>query len=124
MNRFVRILAVVGVTLLPIGAHHAFNAEYDFKKPIDIHGAVTKVEWMNPHVYIYVSVKEANGKMVNYACESGSPNVLRRMHWGKDSLRIGDLVKVSGFRAKNGSNTVNAVTIVLPDGTGLFAGSS
>ncbi|HTL17011.1 MAG TPA: DUF6152 family protein [Patescibacteria group bacterium] len=104
--------------------HHSFSAEYDEKKLVNLAGAVTKVEWMNPHVYFYVKATGADGKVTDYAIESGSPNVMRRQGWGKDSIRVGDAVRVSGYRAKNGSNTVNAVTILLPDGTSLFAGSS
>ena len=123
MSRFLPALFAPAVSLpfliSPLLAHHSFVAEYDAKKPIDFSGAVTKVEWMNPHVYFYVEVKGANGKTTNFAIEGGSPNVLRRMRWGKDSIRVGDVITVSGYRAKNGSNTVNALTVLLPDGTRL-----
>jgi hypothetical protein len=109
--------------IFPLLAHHSFSAEYDTKKPVTISGPVTKIEWMNPHIYFYVDVK-ASGTNSKFAVEGASPNVLRRMRWGKNSIRIGDVITVSGFRAKNGSNTVNAVTVLLPDGTSLYAGSS
>jgi len=113
-------LVVVG----PIWAHHSFAAEYDSKKPIDFKGTVTKVEWMNPHIYYYVDVKAKDGTVINYAVEGGTPNSLRRQGWGKDSLRVGDNVTVSGFMAKNGSNHVNGRSVLLPDGKRVFGGSS
>lgn len=124
MRPFLSALFASTAMISPLWAHHSFTAEYDGRKPIDFSGAVTKVEWMNPHVYFYVQAKGANGKTTTFAVEGGSPNVLRRMRWGKDSIRVGDVITVSGFRAKNGSNTVNARSILLPDGTSLLAGSS
>jgi DNA/RNA endonuclease YhcR with UshA esterase domain len=104
-------------------AHHSFAAEYDKNKPIKFTGIVTKVEWMNPHIYYYVDVKDGVGKVTNYAVEGGTPNNLRRQGWGKDSLKTGDMVTVEGFMAKNGSNNVNGRNVTLPDGKRLFAGS-
>jgi hypothetical protein len=108
----------------PLAAHHSFSAEFDAKKTIRFVGAVTRVEWTNPHVYLYIAVKENSQRPTTFAVESASPNVLRRARWGKDSVRVGDVVTVFGYRAKNGSDTVNAITLQLPDGTTLFAGSS
>ena len=108
----------------PLLAHHSFAAEYDSKKPIKITGTVTKVEWMNPHIYYYVDVKDASGKVTSYAVEGGTPNTLRRNGWGKDSLKTGDNVTVEGFMAKNGSNHVNGRTVTLPDGRRVFGGSA
>ena len=128
MSRPPSVLFVVAISLtlpiVPLLAHHSFAAEYDSTKPIDISGVVTKVEWTNPHVYFYIDTKGADGKTTNVAVENGSPNVLRRMRWGKNSIRIGDALRVSGYRAKKAANTVNAVTVRFPDGTSLFAGSS
>jgi len=112
------------VCAMPARAHHSFAAEYDRLKPIKFTGTVTKVEWMNPHIYYYVDVKDAGGKITNYAVEGGTPNSLRRQGWGKDSLRIGDTVTVDGFLAKNGSNHVNGRTVTLPDGRRVFGGSA
>ena len=108
----------------PAVAHHSFAAEYDRAKPISFKGKVTKIEWMNPHIYFYVDVTDANGKVTNYACEGGAPNGLYRSGWRKDSLKAGDMVTVDGWRAKDGSNTVNAGSVILPDGKKVFAGSA
>ena len=121
-------LLSVGLGLLfaaaPLLAHHSFAAEYDSKKPIKITGTVTKVEWMNPHIYYYVDVKDASGKVTNYAVEGGTPGSLRRQGWGKDSLKTGDSVTIDGFMAKNGSNHVNGRKVTLSDGRTVFAGSA
>ena len=118
-----KILIALALTA-PLWAHHSFAAEYDSKKPIELKGVVTKVEWMNPHIYYYVDVTAPGGGTINYAVEGGTPNQLRRQGWGKDSLRIGDSITVSGFMAKNGSNHINGRSVLLPDGKRVFGGSS
>jgi hypothetical protein len=128
MRRY--LLAVSGLctglllSAIPLAAHHSFAAEYDSNKPVKFAGKVTKVEWMNPHIYIYVDAKDDSGKVVNYAVEGGAPNGLYRQGWRKDTLKIGDPVSVEGFLAKDGSNTVNASTWLLPDGKKVFAGNN
>jgi hypothetical protein len=112
------------ISALPLCAHHSFAAEYDAKQPITLSGVVTKVEWMNPHTWFYLEVKDQNGSVVNWSCEGGNPNALARRGWKKDSLKVGDKVTVTAFRAKDGSLTVNARTVVLSDGRKVFAGSS
>ena len=119
--------ATIGALLLLTArptAHHSFAAEYDSNKPIKIAGVVTKVEWMNPHGRFYVDVKEADGKITNWNFELGAIPVLLKQGWRKDSLKVGDLVTVDGSRAKDGSKSANARSVVLADGKRVFAGSS
>lgn len=108
----------------PAIAHHAFAAEYDALKPINIAGTLTKLEWSNPHAWLHVDVKDDHGKVVNWAIEFGAPNALLRRGLRKTDFPEGLQVIISGYRAKNGSATVNATTVKLPDGRDLFTGSS
>ena len=122
-----RILpAVAGLLLasVPVQAHHAAAAVYDSNKPITFTGKVTKVEWANPHIYYYVDAPDKTGKIVNYAIEGGPPNILFRAGWRKDTLKMGDTVRVEGFMAKDGSNHVNGRNVTLPNGKKIFAGSN
>jgi hypothetical protein len=125
--RSLAILAVsVGVilTAVPVLAHHSFAAEYDRNKPVTITGAVTKVEWINPHARFHMNVKDETGKTVNWEVELGSPAGLIRRGWTRNSLKIGESVTVAGFLAKDGSSLVNSTTVTLGDGRRVFAGSS
>ena len=128
MRRNVYGLLAAGLGIVfaaaPVLAHHSFAAQYDSKKTIKITGAVTKVEFMNPHIYFYVDVKNADGKIVNYAVEGGTPGSLRRRGWGKDALKVGDTVTVEGWAAKNGEANMNGNRVTLADGRRVFAGSS
>ena len=108
----------------PAFAHHSFAAEFDEKQPITISGCVTKVEWMNPHAHFYLDVVDGRGKVTNWDFELGSPNALMHEGWMRNSLKIGDDVTVQGFRAKDGSNLVNAKTVRLADGHSIFGASS
>jgi hypothetical protein len=105
-------------------AHHSFDAEFDRNKPVKLTGLVTKVEWGNPHIWVFIDVKDDNGKLANWGVEGGAPNALFRNGWRKDSLKVGDTVTVEGFRAKDDSLRANANRVTLPDGRRVFAGSS
>ncbi|HEY8521159.1 MAG TPA: DUF6152 family protein, partial [Gammaproteobacteria bacterium] len=111
---------------LPAHAHHSFPAQYDAEKPITLTGTVTKVEWTNPHIFIYIDVTdEATGAVVNWALEMGGPNALLRLGWKRDSLKPGDRIMVEGSLARDGSPLANATSIVMADtGRRMLAGSS
>jgi Family of unknown function (DUF6152) len=115
-------LGLVAATV-PVFAHHSFAAEFDGNKKITLSGVVTKVDWVNPHAYIYVDVKAEGGGVVNWGIETGPPNVLYRQGWRKDDLKTGNTVTVEAFLAKDGSHTAAARTVKLPDGRNLFAGT-
>ena len=108
---------------LPVLAHHSFAAEYDASKPVTFKGVVAKVQWMNPHVWFFVDVKDEKGNLIQWDCEAGNPNALARNGWKKDTLKAGDEVSVEGSRAKDGSFTMNARSIKIGDKK-IFAGSS
>jgi hypothetical protein len=106
-------------------AHHSFAAEFDNKKPVELKGTVTSIEWVNPHAWIHMDVKDENGKATRWSCELGSPNLLMRNGWRRNTLKPGDNIIVNGSAAKDGSNIANARTVKLADGTRVFnAGSS
>jgi hypothetical protein len=119
-------LTVFGVILAvaPATAHHSFSAEYDSKKAVTLKGTVTKVDWMNPHVYFYIDV-EADGKVTNWGLEMGPPNGLQRSGWTKNTMQVGDEVIVEGTLAKDGSKQANARSVVMANtGKKLGAASS
>ena len=126
MRRTLALLAVVGTTALgaQLLAHHAFSAEFDANQPITLRGSVTKVDWINPHSWLYIDVKDKSGKVTPWKIEMGAPNQLLRRGWNKNSLPIGQEVVVEGYRAKNGSDIANGGSVVLADGRNLFIGSS
>ncbi len=118
---------VVGIILAaqPVSAHHAGATKYDEKKPVTLKGTVTKVEWMNPHVYYYIDVKDSSGKVQNWAVEGAPPNVLYRRGWKKDSLKVGDVVTVEGFLPRQaGLHDINRRTVTLADGRKVFGGAA
>jgi Family of unknown function (DUF6152) len=105
-------------------AHHAFAAEFDAAKPVHLEGVVTKVELINPHAWVHLDVKGKDGKMVAWMVEAGSPNILLRRGFTKNTVAKGTPVVVDGYQSKDGSNRANGRDIVLPDGRKLFLGSS
>jgi hypothetical protein len=118
---------VLGVVLLlphAVIAHHSFDAEFDRNKPVTLKGSVTRVDWGNPHIWVFMDVKDDTGKVSNWGVEGGAPNALFRNGWRKDSLKVGDIVTVEGFRGRDGSLRANANRVTLPDGRRVFAGSS
>ena len=125
MNRTRLSIAVFAVGLLvatvPVRAHHSFAAQYDRNKPVTLTGAVTRLEWTNPHIYFYMDVKDASGKVTKWSIEGGAPNTLYRAGWRKDSLKIGEVVTVQGFLARDGSKLANMSTVTLADGRRVFS---
>ena len=105
-------------------AHHAFAAEFDAKKPVKLRGTVAKMEWINPHAWIHVDVKDPDGKVVNWMIEAGTPNTLFRRGFTKNSLAPGTEILVDGYQSKDGSNRANGRDVTFPDGRKLFLGSS
>jgi Family of unknown function (DUF6152) len=123
-------VVVIGVGLFlagaaaPLRAHHAFAAEFDAKKPVHFEGTVTKMEWVNPHVWLHVDVKKPDGTVENWAFEAGTPSVLFRRGFTKESLLPGTKVVVDGYQAKDGLKRANGRDLTFPDGKKLFLGSS
>jgi hypothetical protein len=118
------VIAIVILIPVSLAAHHAFAAEFDRAKPVKVQGSVVKVEWTNPHIWIYIDAKDDKGAVAHWQCEGGSPNTLTRQGWTKESLKQGDQVTIDGYRAKDGSNTCNSSSVTLAGGKKLFAGSS
>jgi hypothetical protein len=105
-------------------AHHSFDAEYDRNKPITLKGKVAKMEWMNPHIWIYIDVADEKGAVQRWQVEGGAPNSLRRNGWNRESVKEGEMLTIEGSLAKDGSKTVNARSVVNAGGKRMFAGSS
>jgi len=118
------LLIYVTLAVTPVRAHHAFAAEYDAKKQVRLEGVVTEMEWINPHAWIHIDVTGPDGKVTSWMVEGGSPNILLRRVFNKNTLEKGQHITVDGFQAKDGSNRANGSNITYPDGKKLFLGSS
>jgi len=129
MTMRLRSFTILGVSAVlipaaPLLAHHSFAAEYDAKKPIELKGTITKVDWMNPHVYFYIDVKDDSGKIANWAFEMGPPRLLERGGWKKSTMKEGDEVIVSGTLAKDGGKHGNARSVTLANTGQKLGGAS
>jgi hypothetical protein len=125
MTRILSLALILLVVITARGAaHHSFAAEYDEKKQIKLQGKVTEMKWANPHAWIYMDVTGADGKVANWAFETGGANALFRRGWRKEDLPAGTVLIIDGWQARNGSNTANARSITFQDGRRLFAGTS
>jgi hypothetical protein len=122
-SNFLAIVVLIISAAAAALAHHSFAAEFDADKPVTLKGTVTKLEWANPHIWIYLDATDDKGNKAKWQCEGGAPNSLRRNGWSRDSLKEGQAITIEGSMAKDGSKTCNARTVVA-DGKRLFAGSS
>jgi hypothetical protein len=124
MTGAVSALLITLVAVAPVLAHHSFATEYDRTKPVAVTGVVKKVEWRNPHIWFYVDVKDDRGKVVTWGFSGGPPAFLMRQGIQQDVLKIGDVVKVEGFRARDGSNNASGGRVTFSDGRSVFTASA
>ena len=125
-SRLAVVVVAAGLFLAakPIVAHHAFAAEFDAAQPITLKGKLTKMEWLNPHGWLHVDVAQPDGKVVNWAIESGAPNALLRRGLRQTDFPIGSELIIDGYRSKNGTSTANGTSVKFADGRNFFLGAS
>jgi len=119
------LTAIAALLLVPasLWAHHAFAAEFDATKPVKLRGTVARMDWINPHAWIHIDVKAADGKVTRWMIEAAAPNAMLRRGFNQDSLPVGTEILVEGYQAKDGANRANGSSITYPDGKKLFIGS-